>query len=156
MSGRRSGGRGEGRSRPTASGARQYPRTARLNRLLQEIVADALETMDDERLELVTVTAVEVEPDLRHAVVYYDSLQGEAGDDEVLEALQDQRVRLQAAIGREARIKRTPELAFRPDRGVREGNRIDRILRDLEPGDEPSPPAGPRDGGDDADGGDER
>jgi ribosome-binding factor A len=143
VSSRRSAGRGERRSRTAPGGARQYPRTARLNRLLQEIVADALEELDDERLELVTVTAVDVEPDLRHAVVYYDSLQGEAGDDEVLEALMEQRVRLQAAIGREARVKRTPELAFRPDLAVREGGRIDAILRDLAPEDDPSNPGGP-------------
>ena len=35
---------------------RQYPRTARLNELVREIVADELEKIDDERLELVTVT----------------------------------------------------------------------------------------------------
>jgi len=125
--------RGSGRAGSGA--ARHYPRTARLNRLFQEIVADALEEVDDERLELVTVTAVEVEPDLRHAVVYFDSLQGEAGDDEVLDALGEARVRLQAAIGRQARVKRTPELAFRPDPGVRAGDRIEAILRDIEPHD---------------------
>ncbi len=112
-----SGRRGAGRTR--AATTRQYPRTARLNRLVQQIVADALEEIDDERLELVTVTSVEVEPDLRHAVVFYDSLQGEAGDAEVLEALGEARVRLQAAIGRQARVKRTPELSFRPDLAVR-------------------------------------
>ena len=89
-----------------------------MNQLIREIVADALEQIDDERLDLLTVTAVEVEPDLRHALVYYDSLQGAEGDAEVLEALAEQRKGLQAAIGREARIKRTPELAFAPDRGT--------------------------------------
>jgi len=142
-----SGRPGAGRSRSTT--ARQYPRTARLNRLIQEIVADALESIDDDRLELVTVTSVEVEPDLRHAVVFYDSLQGEAGDDEVLEALGEVRTRLQAAVGREARVKRTPELAFRPDPAVRSGDRIDTILRDLGPiagPDEPSEQDEPADG----------
>lgn len=118
-------------SRRRAGGARDYPRTARLNELFREIVADALELVDDERLELVTVTAVEVEPDLRHAVVYYDSLQGEEGDAVVVEALGEVRVRLQAAIGRQARTKRVPELAFRPDPAVRVGERIERILRGL-------------------------
>ena len=129
------GRRGPGRNRAAPGGARQYPRTARLNRLIQEIVADALEAVDDERLELVTVTAVEVEPDLRHATVFYDSLQGEAGDDEVLAALAEVRVRLQAEVGRQARVKRTPELTFRPDLGVREGDRIDTILREIGPHD---------------------
>jgi ribosome-binding factor A len=125
----RHGGRGAGRRTAT----RQYPRTARLNRLLREIVAESLEVVDDERLELLTVTEVEVEPDLRHAVVFYDSLQGEEGDEAVLEALAELRPRLQAAIGREARVKRTPELSFRPDPAVREAMHIESILRDIDP-----------------------
>ena len=126
--------RGHGRARPRPT--RQYPRTARLNRLVREIVADELELIDDDRLELVTVTAVDVEPDLRHAVVFFDSLRGEAGDDELLAALGEVRPRLQAAVARQARIKRTPELSFRPDAGVREGDKIDSILRDLTPPDD--------------------
>jgi len=124
-------------SRRRSTAGRDYPRTARLNELFREILADALELVDDERLELVTVTAVEVEPDLRHAVVYFDSLQGEAGDAVVVEALGEVRVRLQAAIGRQARTKRVPELAFRPDPAVRSGERIERILRDLRGGGAP-------------------
>jgi ribosome-binding factor A len=117
--------------RPT--GTRHYPRSARLNELLREILADALERIDDDRLELVTVTGVEVAPDLRHATVFYDSLQGEDGDEEVLAALGEIRPRLQAAIGREARVKRTPELGFRPDPAVRAGGRIESVLRDIGP-----------------------
>src|SRR5687768_6157310 len=96
-------------------GPHDYPRTARLNELVREIVADELERADDDRLELVTVVAVEVEPDLRRAAVYVSSPRGEEADDEVLEALGEFRRRLQAAIGRQARLKRVPELVFHPD-----------------------------------------
>lgn len=108
--------------------SRQYPRTARLNELLREILADELERLDDDRLQMLTITAVEIEGDLRHAQVFFDSLEGEEGDAEVLEALGEIRWRLQGAIGREARIKRTPELSFRPDPAVREGARIESLL----------------------------
>jgi ribosome-binding factor A len=111
--------------------ARDYPRTARVNELLREILADALEHIDDERIELVTVTAVRTEPDLRHALVYFDTLEGGETDARVVEVLGELRGRLQRAIAREARLKRTPELAFRPDPAVRGGERIDEILRDL-------------------------
>ena len=120
-------------SRRRDSGQRHYPRTARLNRLLQEIVAEELERVDDVRLELVTVTEVVVDADLRHAKVFYDSLQGEEGDAEVLEALGEARRVLQGAIARQARIKRTPELDFRPDPAVRTGQRVEEILRDVGP-----------------------
>ncbi len=120
-------------SRRRDHGQRHYPRTARLNRLLQEIVAEELERVDDVRLELVTVTSVVVEPDLRHAKVFFDSLQGEEGDEDVLEALRAARVGLQAAIARQARLKRTPELDFRPDPAVRTGERVEQILREVTP-----------------------
>jgi ribosome-binding factor A len=126
-------------TRRTAGTAREYPRTARLNELVREIVADELERIDDERLPLLTVTSVEVERDMRRAVVFYDCLDGEAGDDLTLQALGEARRRLQTAIGRQARMKRTPELVFQPDPAVRSGERIDLILRDVEP----SAPDGP-------------
>ena len=47
--------------------SRDYPRTARLNSLVKEIVAEELERIDDERLELVTVTSVVVDGDLARA-----------------------------------------------------------------------------------------
>jgi ribosome-binding factor A len=119
--------------------ARDYPRTARLNELMREIVADELERIDDDRLVRCAVVSVSVEPDLRRAVVFYDNLDGADGDEIVLAALGEARWRLQAAIGRQARTKRTPELSFRPDPSVRSGERIDSILRDIEPGTEDAP-----------------
>jgi ribosome-binding factor A len=102
-----------------------------LNRLLQEIIGDALESFDDERVEQLAVTSVEVEPDLRHATVYFDTLEGGDADDRAVEVLTELRVRLQRAVADQARLKRTPELAFRPDPAVRGGERIDEILRSI-------------------------
>jgi ribosome-binding factor A len=117
--------------RSNRGGARQYPRTARLNELLREILAEELERIDDDRLELVTITGVAIEGDLRRAAVFYDSLDGEDGDEEVLQALGEVRWRLQGAVGRQARIKHTPELTFAPDPAVRAGARIEELLADV-------------------------
>lgn len=127
--------------------ARDYPRTARLNQLLQEIVAEEIERLADERLGLFTVVGVEVDRDLRHAVVWYtalglDDVEGADGGGSVglAEALDEHRTRLQRAIGRQARIRRTPELSFRPDALVREAERVEQILRDLgDDADQPAP-----------------
>ena len=110
----------------------QVPRTARLGQVLREIVGEELERIDDERLEHVHVTAVDVDADLNRAIVYYDSLTGEAGDPDVLEAFATLRVRLQAAVGRQLHARKTPILEFRPDDVLRSAERIDRILRDLD------------------------
>jgi ribosome-binding factor A len=124
--------------------ARDYPRTARLNQLLHEIVAEEIERLDDERLGFFTVVGVEVDPDLRHAVVWYSQLESDDSADaaDLSEALEEHRARLQRAIGRQARIKRTPELSFRPDALIRQAQRVEEILRDI--GDEGDPAAGER------------
>jgi ribosome-binding factor A len=120
--------------RPRLHGtARDYPRTARLNHLVQEIVADEIERLEDDRLGLFTVVAVDVEPDLRRATVFYTSLSAATGDNEreLGEALAQHRGRLQAAIGRQAHLKRTPELVFRQDTVIRQAERIEEIMREI-------------------------
>ena len=117
--------------RRSSGTARDYPRTARLNQLLHEIVADEVERLDDDRLGLLTIVGVEVEPDLRRAVVWYTALGPDDGDAELVEALADHRARIQGAIGRQARLKRTPELTFRPDAVIRQAERVEQILRDI-------------------------
>jgi ribosome-binding factor A len=121
--------RRSGASRPV----RQYPRMARVNESLREILADALERMEDidERLGLLTITAVDCDPDLRRAVVYFSSLD-EAGERAVAEA----RVRLQAAISAQVRLKRTPQLRFAQDPAVAAGQRVEDILRGIVPPEE--------------------
>lgn len=121
--------RGHGhQQRRSSVTARRYPRSARVNQVLREVVADALERLADadERLRLVTVTAVESEPDLRHAVVLLSSL-----DEEEAEALAGVRVRLQAAISAQVRLKRTPQLSFAADPAIAAGQRVEDILRHL-------------------------
>jgi ribosome-binding factor A len=131
------------------TGARDYPRTARLNHLLQEIVAEEIERIDDTRLGLFTVVAVEVDSDLNRATVHYTTLGGgeaaepdrpadgpdagpaEDAGDPVADALAQHRARLQSAIARQARIKRTPELVFRPDTVISQALRIEEILHDI-------------------------
>ena len=123
-----------GRRRPARPAAvRQAPRTARLNELLREVVGEELLRIADERLELVSVTAIDVDNDLNRAIVYFDSLAGEAADAQVLEALAEHRRALQRAIGRQIHARKTPVLEFRPDDVIRSAERIERILRELPP-----------------------
>ena len=50
-------------------GSRRYPRVARVNEVLREVLAEAIERIADadERLAMLTVTAVRTDPDLRQA-----------------------------------------------------------------------------------------
>ena len=110
-------------------GGPKYPRSARVGETLREIIAEELVRIDDERLSFVSVTSIDVDPELNRAIVFFDSLEGEDGDDAILEALAEHRVRLQASIARQIRAKKTPILQFRPDIVIRAAERIDDILR---------------------------
>lgn len=118
------------RQRRPSSNSHRYPRSARLNELLREVLAEELTLIDDERLELVSITQIDVDSEMNHATVYFDSLRGADGDEEILEALSEHRKRLQGAIGKQVRARKTPILEFRADEVIRAAERIDRILRD--------------------------
>src|SRR5262245_37455810 len=112
------------------SSGHRYPRSARVGETLREIIADELVRIDDDRLALVTITGIDVDDELNRAHVYFDSLEGEDRDAEIVEALNRHRVRLQGAIGDQIRAKKTPILDFRPDVALRSAERIDDILRE--------------------------
>jgi ribosome-binding factor A len=99
-----------------------------VNEVLRQVVAEELgrRSETDDRLTLLTVTAVEVEPDLRRAKVLFAELEEDAA-----RAVGDHRAQLQEAISRQVRMKRTPQLSFEVDPAVVQGRRVDDILRHL-------------------------
>jgi ribosome-binding factor A len=119
--------------RSHSAGARQsghkYPRSARLNEILREVIADELVRIDDERLEFVTITGIDVDNEMNRAIVFFDSLAGESGDEAIIEVLGQHRRRIQSSINRQMRAKKTPILEFRADEVIRAAERIDDILR---------------------------
>lgn len=105
-----------------------YPRALRVNQVLRQVVAEELERLADaDDVPMVTVTAVEVAPDMRTAVVYLASL-----DDATAKALEDRRGHLQRTVGSQMTLKRTPRLSFRADPAVAAGSRVEELLRGLE------------------------
>lgn len=131
---------------PPRRAARQFSRTDRLGELVREVVASELERIGDERLDLVTITDVDVDGSLEHAAVFYSALQAEADGrlDQVAEALEDQRWKVQQVVNREVRARRTPQITFRPDEVLTSALRVEQILAELgDPGPGPAPDGTP-------------
>jgi ribosome-binding factor A len=105
-----------------------YPRSARINQILREIISDEILRHGDidERLGMLTVTGVETTPYMRSAVIYFDSLSAEAR-----EALDEYRAEIQSAVNAQTRLKRTPKLTFRADPAVASGTAVEEIIRRL-------------------------
>jgi ribosome-binding factor A len=108
--------------------AQRFPRSARVNEVLREVLAETLERLadKDERLALLTITAVTSDPDLRRARVMFASLSEEARA-----GLEVSRLRLQSVIAEQVRLKRTPQLSFTVDPAVATGERVEEILRQI-------------------------
>jgi ribosome-binding factor A len=112
------------------------PRMRKVNELLREVIADEVTELKDPGIGFLTITGVETAPDLRHAIVYYSVLGTEEEATATAEALHRAGPRLQAAVGRQTRIKYTPVLEFRVDPAIEQGLRIDRILHGLGEGED--------------------
>jgi ribosome-binding factor A len=93
------------------------------------VIAEDLIRIEDERLEFVTITSIDVDPEMNRAIVYFDSMFGEEGDEGVIEAMNEHRPRLQASINRQMHARKTPILSFRPDEVIRSAARIEELLR---------------------------
>ncbi len=114
-------------------------RTRKVESQLKEIVGEEVTALSDPRIKgLVTVTGVRVSPDLAQATVFYSVLAGEDLEG-AREGLQSAAGRIQAIVGAQTRMKRTPRLHFEPDPVVDNVDRIQSVLRDIrETGDDAS------------------
>jgi ribosome-binding factor A len=98
-------------------------------RILVELARILREELRDPRVGFVTLTGVEVSPDLRHATVYVSVL----GDDlaPTLKALGHAVPFLRRELARSAGLKHTPSLRFMEDRSIRGAQRIEDLLGEI-------------------------
>jgi len=109
-------------------------RTARLDELLREEISAVLRRdVDDPRIGFVTITDIEVSPDLRHANVWVSVIGRPAERRAQLRALEHALPFVRRQLG-SLRLKRIPALHLKEDRSAERGTRILRILDELEHG----------------------
>ena len=108
-------------------------RMRRVNGAVKEVLSEEIGALKDPRIGFVTVTGVDTSPDLRHATVYVSVLGSERKREATLAGLNSSHGVLQAAVNRELRLKRTPQLAFEYDPTVERGMRLSRLIDELAP-----------------------
>ena len=106
-------------------------RIRRVNESVRAVVADGVGALKDPRIGLVTVTGVNVTPDLREATVYVSVLGGERKRRETLAGLASAHGVLQARINRELNLRRTPTLTFSYDESVEQGVRMTQLIDEI-------------------------
>src|SRR5262249_28322516 len=118
-------GRGAGGRR----GRRMKHSAARLAQEIHGRLAQILrERTADPRLELLSLTEVKVAPDASFARIFYRTLGDKA---ETVAALEKAKPYLRRRLAGELRVRRVPELDFRPDDTLDRAEHLEGVLRDL-------------------------
>ncbi len=85
----------------------------------------------DPRVALVTLTGVDMTPDLRRAHAYYTVLD-DAVAEEAQRGLESAAGFLRRALAARLQLRHTPEIVFSLDRGEIQGRRIDALLDEID------------------------
>jgi len=110
-------------------------RTDRIAEQLRAEIARALRAeIDDPRIGLVTLTRVDVAPDLSHALVFWSTLAPDSDYSEAEDGLESAAPFLRKILARTLPLRRAPELRFRHDPSLEQGAEMIALLRTLEDG----------------------
>jgi ribosome-binding factor A len=107
-------------------------RQQRLNRLFREEISDLLlRHLKDPRLGMISITEVQISPDLAQATVYV-SVSGDSDEREKsLEGLASAAGHIRTELGKRLKLKRIPALEFRPDLAQERGDRVLNLLEQI-------------------------
>ncbi|MGH2406971.1 MAG: 30S ribosome-binding factor RbfA [Candidatus Limnocylindrales bacterium] len=113
-------------------------RTARVDELLREEISRVVgREIKDPRIGFVTITRVEVTPDLRHATVWASVIGQPDERQRTMRALSRAMPFVRHELG-VLRLRRVPELHLKLDDTAERGTRVLTILHELEEGHEPA------------------
>lgn len=108
-------------------------RLERVRELLKREIGEVIRReLPVNEVGLINVNDVDVAPNLKNATVFIGVLGGDAQKKKAMAALDNSRKRIQALVGKGVVLKYTPQLRFILDESVERGNRVLRILEELE------------------------
>lgn len=108
---------------------KEYPRKLRLNAQFQLELSELIRELSDPRLSAVTVTEVDVAPDLRNATVKISRLALDPNLAEPVKLLNQAAGLLRRELGKRLRLRSIPVLHFRADLALAEGDHIHKLIR---------------------------
>ncbi len=94
----------------------------------QEVSLMISRDMKDRRIGFVTVTGVQLSPDLRHARIFVSSMGSETEKEESLQALNHATGWIRHELGQRIRTRFLPEIVFLTDTSQDYGERIDTLI----------------------------
>jgi ribosome-binding factor A len=110
---------------------RKTKRTSRVGETIRDAIVEVFRhDLNDIRLAMVSITEVEVSPDLHLARVFISGLK-EDETKQIVKDLAAQQGRIRHFLGKRIRLRLTPELDFRYDETGARAGRIEQLLADI-------------------------
>lgn len=108
-------------------------RMQKISGLIQEALGDIIRKIKDPRIGFITITGVDVSPDLELAKVYVSVLADEKERELTLEGLESATSYVRRELGREIKLRKTPKVVFVNDPGIERASRLIKLIDDLNP-----------------------
>ena len=110
------------------AGARPQGRPQKLGEVIQRELSELVQReLRDPRVGMITITSVDVSPDLSHAKVFFTTL--DAGNvKEAEQGLKRAAGFLRSQLAKRIKLYTTPELRFSYDESVERGDRLSRLI----------------------------
>ncbi|KXI21831.1 30S ribosome-binding factor RbfA [Photobacterium sanguinicancri] len=110
--------------------AKEFSRTQRVAQQLQKELAVILQReLKDPRIGMTTISSVDVSRDMGYAKIYVTFLTiGEQTPEGSLEVLREMAPYIRSLLGKQIRLRVTPELTFIYDQSLTEGMRISNLV----------------------------
>lgn len=110
-----------------------YKRAHRVSDLVQEVICEIIQRdLNDPRLELLTITDVEITDDLRLATVFFSTLGNLNKEEAILDGLQRATGYIKKQLGGKLQLRYIPDLIFKVDHSFEYGSKIDRLLQTIQ------------------------
>ena len=107
-------------------------RVERVGEAVRDTIAELLtREIKDPRIGMVTLIAVDVSPDLRHARVHFSCLGDEEARRKSLAGLQSAAGFIKGQLARRLRLRYAPDVTFVPDTTVEQADRLASLLKQV-------------------------
>jgi len=107
-------------------------RIDKVNQLIKREISNIIQLeVEDPRLQMVTITQVDVSRDLRQARVRFSVLGDSKNADATLEGLNNARGYIRKLVGQRIRMRHVPEMDFFYDKSIEYSAQVEQTLRKI-------------------------
>ena len=109
-----------------------YKRAVRIASLIKRVVSEFMQSeMDAEDVGLITITGAKISDNLKNATINYSVYGSEEEKNRAIQYMNGKVGAIRCQIGKEVKMRLTPEIIVRYDESIAQGSRIDELIQQI-------------------------